>query len=249
LDDQSSGTTNTAALPLTPLVNTNYGPSDFQATHVLNAGWVLNFPVIAKGNAIERGALNGWQFGGIFNARTGNPFNPVLSGDQSGTDERPQRPSLNPGYTIKDVVLPSNRHRAAKIAEWYNVPQSISAPQPGSDNCSSSEFFTGPLNPCPGLGYSGAISRNSLYGPAFIETDFNLRRQITLNEHGMRLELRADAFNVFNTPNLANPLISLALNAAASANLNAGQIISTVGKNASLGSNGRHMQLVVIFHY
>jgi hypothetical protein len=244
LDDQSNGTTNTAALPLTPLVSTNYGPSDFQATHVLNAGWVLTFPVIAKGNVIERAVLNGWQFGGIFNARTGNPFNPVLSGDQSGTNERPQRPSLNPGYTIKDVVLPSNRHRTDKIAEWFNVPQTTGAGSPDK-NC----VFYGPLNPCPGLGYTGAIGRNSLYGPAFIETDFNLRRQIDLNERGMRLEFRADAFNVFNTPNLANPLLSLALNPAASANLNAGQIISTVGKNASLGSNGRHLQMVVIFHY
>jgi hypothetical protein len=249
LDDQSSGTTNIAALPLTPQVNTNYGPSDFQATHVLNAGWVLAFPIIAGGSKFERGVLNGWQFGGIFNARTGNPFNPILSGDQSGTDERPQRPSLNPGYTIKDVVLPSNRHRAAKVAEWYNVPLAVAAGTPNSNTCSSTETFVGPLNPCPGLGYTGAISRNSLYGPAFIETDFNLRREFDLNERGTRLELRADAFNVFNTPNLANPLISLALNTAASANINAGQIISTVGKNASLGSNGRHLQLVVILHY
>jgi hypothetical protein len=268
LDDQSSGTTNTAALPLTPLVNTNYGPSDFQATHVLNAGWVLNFPIINGGNVVERAVLNGWQFGGIFNARTGNPFNPILSGDQNGTDERPQRPSLNPGYTINDVKLPSNRHRVYKVAEWYRVPSAVSvtnniytaAAIPGvsgptvvsagqTNTCSSTEIFYGPLNPCPGLGYTGAISRNSLYGPAFIETDFSLRRQINLNERGTRLEFRADAFNVFNTPNLATPLISLALNTASAANLNAGQIISTIGKNASLGSNGRHLQMVIILHY
>lgn len=265
LDDQSSGTTNTAALPLTPFVNTNYGPSDFQATHVVNAGWILQFPQITGSNAVVRAVFNNWSFAGIFNARTGNPFNPQLSGDQSGTDERPQRPTLNPGFTINDVKLPSNRHRAAKVAEWYYAPDSVSTLTglaggiPGvrgpfvptsTNTCSSTEIFTGPLDPCPGYGnVRPPITRNSLYGPAFIEPDFNLRRQFALPERGMRLELRADAYNVFNTPNLANPIISLALNAATAANLNAGQIISTVGKNASLGSNGRHLQLVLILHY
>ena len=270
LDDQSSGTTNLAALPLTPNVNTNYGPSDFQATHVINAGWVLHFPQITRGNRAVRAVLNDWSFAGIFNARTGNPFNPIISGDQSGTDERPQRPSLRPGFTINDVKLPSNRHRVDKVKEWYYAPDAVTVNtttnvytagavpgvtpaytiSPGKTfTCSSTVTLTGPLNPCPGLGYTGAISRNSLYGPAFIEPDFNIRREFNLPFRESRLEFRADAFNVFNTPNLGMPIISLALNTSAAANLNAGQIITTTGKNASLGSNGRHMQLALIFHY
>jgi hypothetical protein len=226
LDDQSSGTTNIAALPLTPIVSTNYGPSDFQATHVLNAGWILRLPTPAGANRLERAVFDDWTFGGIFNARTGNPFNPVLSGDHSGTDERPQRPPLAAGYS-QYVPLPSNRHRTAKVAEWFNVQA---------------------FNPTPVYGYNNPTSRNSLYGPAFIETDFNLRRLVTVRE-GKTLEFRADAYNVFNTPNLANPIISLATNAASAANLNAGQIIATLGKNGSLGSNGRHLQLAVVFRY
>jgi hypothetical protein len=187
----------------------------------------LTLPSVTEGNKLERGILNGWAFGGIFNARTGNPFNPVLSGDHSGTDERPQRPPLAAGLTHY-VPLPSNRHRVDKVAEWFNVQA---------------------FNPTPTYGYTNPTSRNSLYGPAFLETDFNLRRQISLGDSKRVLEFRADAYNVFNTPNLANPIISLATNAASAANLNAGQIIATLGKNGSLGSNGRHLQLAFILRY
>lgn len=246
LDDQSSGTTNTAAVPLTPDVRTNYGPSDFQATHVVNAGWILRLPAPLTGPLVERQILSGWTFGGIFNAKTGSPINITLAGDQSGTDERPQRPSLNPGYTINDVKLPSNRHRVEKVAEWFNVPQFAPPGVQALTACGT----IGPLNPCPGLGYTGAISRNALYGPAFIETDMNLRKQIPLRlTSASLLDLRLEAFNVFNTPNLGPPGLSNSDVASTSGNNAAGQIITTVGKNPFSNSNGRRVQLVMVFHY
>jgi hypothetical protein len=209
-------------------VNTNYGPSDFQATHVLNAGWILNFPMITAGGKAERVILNNWSFGGIFNARTGNPFDVAYAGDVSGTDERPQRPALLPGFTIKDAVLPSGRHRTAKVAEWFNPSV---------------------FNITPGLGYTNPISRNALYGPAFLETDFSLRRTITLPYNGVRFEMRGDAFNVFNTPNLANPYARLSGNASTAANEQPGVILATVGKNGFAGTNGRRIQIALIIHY
>ena len=247
LDDQSSGTTNTAAVPLTPNVNTNYAPSDFQSTHVVNAGWIYRLPAPLTGPAVVRGILANWTFGGIFNAHTGNPINITLSGDQSGTDERPQRPTLFPGYHLSDVKLPSNRHRAAKIVNWFNAP--VFTKQSGlTTNTCDGLYVLGPLNPCPGLGYTGGISRNALYGPAFIETDFNLRKQITLTESTM-VDFRLEAFNVFNTPNLGPPVTSLSDVASTADNLGAGSIITTVGKNPFSNSNGRRVQLVLVFHY
>jgi hypothetical protein len=248
LDDQSNGATNTAAVPLTPNVNTNYAPSDFQATHVLNAGWILNFPRITGGSGIERAILNDWTFGGIFNARTGNPFNITLSGDQSLTNERPQRPTLNPGFKLSDLNLPSNRHRTAKVNEWFNVPQVVASQGQSNVSCGS-VYYSGPLNPCPGPGYTNPITRNAVYGPAYIETDFNLRRNFTIPWHAVRLEMRGEAFNVFNTPNLANPYASLPLNTTSQANAGAGTILATTGKNGFAGTNGRRIQIALVLHY
>ena len=178
LDDQSSGTTNTAALPLTPLVNTNYGPSDFQATHVLNAGWVLNFPAVAGGTRLERAILNDWSFSGIFNARTGNPFTPSSPATRAAPMSRPQRPLAAPRLhhqRREAAQQPPPCRQGGRVGTTCPRPSagrpgpipSMASPAsrdrdrcPNSQvfSCSSTEFFTGPLNPCPGLGYTGAIS-------------------------------------------------------------------------------------------
>jgi outer membrane receptor protein involved in Fe transport len=238
LDDQSSGTTNVANVPLSPNVNTNYAPSDYQATHVVNFGWIYRLPSPVSGPLMERIILQNWTFGGIFNARTGNPFNPTLAGDHSLTDERTERPPFAPGYTHY-VGLASGRHRSlpiydptgrnnGKIEEWFNVNA---------------------FNGNPPYGYSNMVSRNLLYGPAFIESDFSIRRLATIPYRAMQMELRVDAFNVFNTPNLANPQASYSSTASTAANNGVGEIVATVGKNGAVGTNGRRLQLGLILHY
>jgi len=55
----------------------------------------------------------------------------------------------------------------------------------------------------------------------------------------LRLGFRADALNVFNTPNLAAPEASVSpLN-----NINAGLISATTGSNTVAGPTGRRLQL------
>lgn len=227
LDDQSSGITNKSALPTPPNVNTNYGPSDFHATHILNAGWDLQLPNLLGGPRWGRAILNGWSFTGIFNARTGHPFTPISTFDFQYNAEPNQRPPLAAGLTHYQP-LPSNRHRADKVKEWFNVSSfSINVP----------------------AGTKSTVTRNSLYGPAFIESDFSLRRSIKLGIHGMQLVMRADAFNVFNTPNLANPVTSISNNAAVAASLDHGEILATTGKNGVVGTNGRRVQIAFVLQY
>ncbi len=50
----------------------------------------------------------------------------------------------------------------------------------------------------------GTSGYNMLYGPRYQDWDMNLEKNIRWSEH-YNLELRADAFNAFNHPNLANP--------------------------------------------
>ena len=99
--------------------------------------------------------VNSWAYGGIYNARTGNPINVTLAGDTSLTGERPQRPNLVAGV---NPVLPSNRHRVDKTAEWFNV----------------AAFQT------PVTGTFGNVRRNSLVGPAFINTQMDLQKITSL---------------------------------------------------------------------
>ena len=61
------------------------------------------------------------------------------------------------------------------------------------------------LPPSPGV--AGTMGRNSLIGPGFWSIDFSIARSIPLARlsESARLQIRADAFNVFNHSNLGNP--------------------------------------------
>jgi hypothetical protein len=54
----------------------------------------------------------------------------------------------------------------------------------------------------------GNVGRNALRGFAVSQVDLALRRQFRVTET-FALQLRADAFNIFNHPNFANPTAAL----------------------------------------
>jgi hypothetical protein len=56
----------------------------------------------------------------------------------------------------------------------------------------------------------GSFPRNSLRGPGFINTDLSVSKHLYFFGEGkMDMEIRADAFNVFNHANFANPNLTL----------------------------------------
>ncbi|MEJ7608822.1 MAG: hypothetical protein WKF37_21755, partial [Bryobacteraceae bacterium] len=54
----------------------------------------------------------------------------------------------------------------------------------------------------------GNAARNTAYGPRFFNTDFNLSKAFRLTER-QSLEIRGEAFNLFNTVNFQNPATTL----------------------------------------
>jgi hypothetical protein len=196
-------------------------------------GWILKLHEIRSGKGFWKYLVNDWSYGGIYNARTGNPVNITLSGDTALTGERPQRPNLVQGVNPN---LPSNRHRQCpfnpnaayqcKVQEWFNIQAFVTPP----------------------TGTFGNVRRNSQVGPAFINTQMDLQKYVTLAP-GKTMEFRLDAFNVFNTPNLGQPNASLASATSNQVANSFGSIQATVGTNGSVGTNGRRLQLGMIFRY
>ena len=247
IDISSNGLTNTANVPQPHHLDLEYAASDFNAEQILNLGWLLKLPTLHTTSKLVGAFVNDWTYGGIYNARTGYPINITLAGDISLTDERTQRPSLTPGLSPN---LPSNRHRLDKVNHWFN-----------NYNCPTPKLLLPGFSPCaftiPAAGTFGTLRRNALVGPAFINTQMDLQKYITIVP-GKTLELRVDAFNIFNTPNLANPQTSLSASLPVNSDsyltanvtaTNFGQILSTVGTNGSVGTNGRRLQLGMIFRY
>ena len=85
-------------------------------------------------------------------------------------------------------------------------PDLISKP---SSNCGDAHL-TGCISPAAfalvptGVYRYGNAGRNLLFGPGLFDMDYSLFRNIPIKER-LRLQFRAEFFNVFNHPNFGNP--------------------------------------------
>ncbi|MDR3736297.1 MAG: carboxypeptidase regulatory-like domain-containing protein [Acidobacteriaceae bacterium] len=235
LDLSSVGTSLSNAVPNPDNVSSQYGPSDNNVTHNFTMGWSYHLPMLTHGFAPVRQVLNNWVYSGIYSVRTGLPFNVVANGDPSLNNEPNQRPSLAPGA---NPLLPGNRHRADKVKEWYNPTACTSAQLTTVPNC---------MWLIPDKGVLGTYSRNKMVGPGFTRIDMTLGRIIPLAKirRGSSLTLRAEAFDVFNTPNLNNP--GRVVSATSSAG--GGVVTTTYGSNTVAGPVGRRMQLSATYYF
>jgi hypothetical protein len=238
LDIDTNGQSTSNAIPDVYNTNTEYGPSDTNATHIFNMGWVWNLPKLHIGDALLHDIANGWIFSGIYQARTGNPVNIRINTDAALTDEPNQRPVIIPG---QNPLLSSSRHRANKIAQYYNI-NAFAYPDQGT--------------------YSN-VSRNSFPGPAFILTTMGIGREFATPflREGAHVLFRGEAFNVFNTVNLAPPQATFncqsqttnvtgqALTPCSTINPPFDQITSDVSTNSTYLSGGRVMQLSLTLFY
>lgn len=147
--------------------------------HVFAAGFVYELPYGRGRRFGLRGWRDllggGWQCAGIVRAQSGSPVSVT------------QQPNLNAfaGFGIQrpnrlhDPGLPAERQTAAR---WFDTSAFTAAPQ-----------FT-----------LGSSSRNPVRGPRYRTLDLMAGKTFRLTGR-LRTELRAEAFNVTNTPPLGNP--------------------------------------------
>jgi hypothetical protein len=124
--------------------------------------------------------FSGWSVNSIVTLQQGFPFTPQLSYNpsNSGDTRNPVRPFRNPGFS-GPVIL-------GKPGQWFNPNAFIAPPSMG--------------------GFGGDLARDSFTGPGVATWDFSVLKDTTIRE-GLRLEFRAEIFNLlnranFNTPNL-----------------------------------------------
>jgi hypothetical protein len=156
----------------------DYALSDFDTRHrfVLNAIWDLPF----KGNQLKEG----WQIAVITQGQTGNPVNVLTNLNFTGNANI--RPDLV--GTIEIVGTPN---------QWMS--NSVCDPRIAG-SCTASSVYALPV---AGGNHFGNLGRNAVIGPGFYNTDLSIIKKTKVK--GATLELRAEAYNVFNHPNLANP--------------------------------------------
>jgi hypothetical protein len=203
--DTGSGTTDGTVFTTSSGDQTNqlqaYGPSDFDRTH--HAALRFTQPIPAPhwhfaNSALGSRILDGYQFAGTGILQSGTPFEIDNSGGAAyyGTDT--SRASYAVGGSAKQAVKHGSPE--SRLLAYFNNGIATST---GGITQKDTQNGALPVFATAGNFY-GNTGRNILRGP--FERDLDISLIKTTPIHGqLSSEFRAQAFNVTNTPNFANP--------------------------------------------
>jgi hypothetical protein len=174
------------------------GPSDYNLPRVFVSSGLWKLPRAVKSESALAYVLNNWQLGGIYQVSDGAPFSVTITGDTLGLGN----------------------------STPLNMPNRLTGPGCGGNpvnpgnrlNYIKNECFATSQSNLPNATRFGNSGRNQLRGPAYQETDISLEKNFELGE--TRLEMRADAFNIANHPNLAPPYTNAGFGVTAAGALN-----------------------------
>lgn len=159
------------------------GPCDFDIRRNLSINSLYAIPVPKMDSGFRR-AAEGWQVGVIVTASTGAPFTVVTSSDDLGQN------STDP-WSFPNRVAGCN-------------PYTSDFRSQGMVYLNSSCFT--PLTVTAAGPIVGNNGRNSLIGPALVNFDFTVLKDTRITER-LRVQFRAEFFNLFNHANFQAPNI------------------------------------------
>jgi hypothetical protein len=158
------------------------GPASNDVRHRLNGSFIVELPGISRGHRIINDILGGWQVSGIVQIRSGS----VLRVQQpSGIDR--SRPDVVPGV---DLVFSDWRDRCDGRGCTYLNPA-------GFTRVPVSSVTNATLRP-------GTYMLDMARGPSSTNVHMTLAKNFTIVQ-GMRMQVRAEAFNVLNMKNYNDP--------------------------------------------
>ena len=165
-------------------INLDRGNCGFDYRHMFNSSLVAESHFAATGWKAQ--LINHWEIAPIIRITSGGPVTVTSGIDNSLTANGHDRPNL---------INPLGVYTGRKITQTIAGNRSYLNASAFAQNAA---------------GTFGNVGRNAYRGPKYIEIDSSLSRSFPLPEK-LRLDLRLEAFNVLNHPNLGNP--SGALNA------------------------------------
>lgn len=211
--DATNGTT--SAMPEPFGIDYNRGLADYHAKHNLVVNLIWDLPLAANG------LWSGWQVAAIGLYRSGSPLTLFVGANRSRSRWSPSigpglgldRPSLAPGRTAESAVTGDPN-------AWFDPTAFV----------------------LPAAGTLGDLGRGSLVGPDLQVVDLSLIKKIPWSRLGPagRVELRVEAFNVFNHANFGVPALQ-----AFAGNADGEQPLASLGRIRNTVTASRQIQLGV----
>jgi hypothetical protein len=199
----------------------NKGLSDFHAEH----NWVTNFsydvPFGRAMSGVAGAILGGWRVSGIINVRSGNPLTVFVQNNRSRSQWQPSlgpgigrdRPSYAPGFGPHNAVTGDPN-------QWFNPAAFVLQP----------------------AGTFGNTGRGDFIGPNLRTVDLSFVKDVAWTRLGPggRIELRVEAFNIFNRANFGAPQLIAFAGAADNE-----QPLASFGRVRNTVTSARQVQLGV----
>ncbi len=239
---------NSVAVPLLLSKQYRVGACDFDVRHTLVGTFIWDVPGPKSG--LSSYIAGGWELGAIVTATSGSPFTPTIGG---GAD--PLNTGFNGDFSMDTATLvsgcnPINGGIHYVNTNCFTLPSAPAAFAATNCTVNNAAAKTGFYNPAAGVtppagntfcqNLVGTAGRNSLYGPGLKTFDFSAFKNFNLREH-LRLQFRAEFFNILNHPNLAAPNF---LNDSNNSIFDStGQRIGNAGVIGSTSTSSRQIQL------
>jgi len=192
---------------LTPLQNnidvrSNYGPADWDRTHMFTLSHVWRIPIGANTHFLSEGwvgrILGPWQLDGMFRWVSGTPI--TLTADPTLCNCPGNTPTASTVVTgVNTTIVPVPTFFGFVPAPFQSLNFAFTQPAPNT---------------------LGNLGRNGVRGSDFANYDLSLFRSFVIHEQ-TRFEIRGEAYNLTNSPHFANPIGNV--NSA-----NFGQSVSTL---------------------
>jgi hypothetical protein len=197
----------------------NYGLSNFDRTSILTISHVWQLPFGTGTGHLSKGVIGHivgpWQIDGVLRYASGSPWTPTADAALCAC----------PGNTVRaDVVAAGTSTVVGFYPTFFGFfPFAYSV-----QNYALAQ---------PQAGFYGSAGRNILRGPGFTSYDLSLFRTFVFLEN-TRLEFRAEAYNLTNTPFFANPAVT---------NVNAGNFGQSTNLMPGLGPRTLQLALRLIY--
>ena len=146
--------------------------------------WLFNYKF--PQSRVLPSLISGWGLDGIASLATGMPFTVNDYNNFNGSGEFIERPDL-----VGNPFAGTSAPYAFLNLSAFQAP------------CSAPDLVN--LD-CAGVPHFGSSGRNKFYGPHFRNFDLAITKDTQLTER-VAMQVRLDAFNVFNHPNFANPVL------------------------------------------
>ncbi len=192
-----------------PLLDINqpgleYQRADYDATHVFNFNGIYELP-FGKGRrfmntgGIANQIFGGWELTSIVRISSGAPFSILDTRGTLNRTGRSARQTANSTLSndeIRDLIGIFRTPNGVFFIDpsVINPATGRAAEGIGTTPFNGQAFFNVP----PGT--TGALARNFLNGPWYVNWDAGLMKNFPITEN-VRFQIRAEAFNVLNRPN------------------------------------------------